>query len=145
MFQKLRLIYSMILQILRTGEPPPPFPVRERAILECGSIFNPGATFSNYVGYVRKTRFFLQEALSWDTDAVTNMVAALKLRGIEKYRCSGFIRSDVVLRIIAHDSSDIPFAQLAYISFLYALSVPSEALLLRMAFRNDDMTNFAPM
>ena len=37
------------------------------------------------------------------------------------------------------------FAQLSFISFHYALRVPSEALILRRAFKNGELTGMAPM
>ena len=50
-------------------------------MVERGGIFNPGATFSNYVGYVRKASFFLEEPIFRDTSALKNVVSALKLKG----------------------------------------------------------------
>ena len=123
----------------------PPFPVRERVVVEWSSIFKPGPTFSNYVGYVRKACYFLEQPLSWDTAAVKNIVAAIKLLGTGKFRFPNFIRSEFVAKILAKESRDGSFAQLAYISFLYALRVPSEALVLRRSFLDDDLTGFAPI
>ena len=150
MLQKLRIVYSTLLRLLRTQKLPAP----SSRNVNTGRIpiFNPGATSSNYVGYVRKTCFFFQEPPKWGADAVKNMIAALKLQWKGKYRPPppppppppNFIKSDVALRIPIRDSRDIPFAQMAYISFLYALRAPSEALHLRRAFRNDDMARFAP-
>ena len=129
------------------AEPPPlpPFPVRERVIKERSSIFKGGACFSNYVGYVRKACHYLDHPLSWDTAAVKNAVAALKLQGSGNFRFPNFIRSEFVARIAAKETRDGPFAQLSFISFLYALRVPSEALVLRRSFWDDDLTGFAPI
>ena len=123
----------------------PPFPVRERVIVQWSSIFKAGPTFSNYVGYVRKACHYLEHPLSWDTPAVRNIVAALKLLGSGKFRFPNFIRSELVAQVIKKESRDAPFAQLSYISFLYALRLPSEALTLRRSFVNDDLTGYAPM
>ena len=62
-----------------------PFPARERVVVEWAAIFNPGQNYSNYVGYLRKDCFFLEQPLSWDTPAVKNMVAALKLEAKGKF------------------------------------------------------------
>ena len=123
----------------------PPFPVSERVVIEWSSVFSCGATFSNYVGYVRKACHFLQHPLTWDTAALANIIAALKLQDRGKYVFPNFIRSDLVHRIISHDSRDSPFAQLAYLSFLYALRVPSEAINLMRACKHDDLTGHSPM
>ena len=97
------------------------------------------------MGYVRKVCFFLEEPLSWDAAALRNAVAASKLLGAGAYSFPNFIRSEFAIRILARDSRDSSFAQLCYISFLFALRVPSEALLLRRAFRRGDLTHFPPM
>ena len=123
----------------------PPFPVRERVVVEWSSIFKPNPTFSNYVGYLRKACHFLEQPLSWDTPAVRNTVAALKLEGAGRFRFPNFIRSEFVAKIVAKETRDGPFAQLSFISFLYALRVPSEALILRRAYLSDDLTGFEPM
>ena len=107
--------------------------------------FIPGATFSNYVGYLRKACHFLQNPLTWDTAALANIVAALKLEGKGKYVFPNFIRSDLMQKIIRHDSRDSPFAQLAFLSLLYALRVPPEALNIQRAFKRDDLTGGSPM
>ena len=121
------------------------FPVREKTIPERIAISKPWATFSNYVGYIRKAGFFSQEPLLYDTAAVKSIIAAPKLEGKGKYRFPNFIQTDTVGEILKHGPRDSPFAKLAYISFLYAIRVPSEALLLRRAYRNDELANFAPM
>ena len=123
----------------------PPFPVRERVVIEWSSIFKPSPTYSNYVGYLRKACHFSQQPLTWDTAAVRNLVAALKLEGSGKFRFPNFIRSDFIAKITAKETRDGPFAQLSFIAFLYALRVPSEALILRRAFLDDDLTGYAPM
>ena len=50
----------------------------------------------------------------------------------------------MVMEILIHDSRESSFVQLCYISFLFALRVPSEALQLRRAFKHDDLSMFAP-
>ena len=73
------------------------------------------------------------------------MIAALKLDANGKFVSPDFIRSSVIARITQRETRDGPFAQLAYISFLFALRAPSEALPLRRAFKNDDLPAFSPM
>lgn len=97
------------------------------------------------MGYIRKTCFFFQEPLACDADSVKNVIPALILKGKVTYRFPNFIRSDIALQIRIRDSRESPFAQLAYISPLYALRAPSEALLLSRDYRNDEPTSFAPM
>ena len=142
--QKLRISYTRYYSFCELRRSPP-FPVRERILPGRSSIFNPADTFSNYVGFGRETCFFSQEPLRWGTSDVKNAIASLKMKGKGKYRSPNFIGIDIAIRIRIRDSRGSPFAQMAYISFLYALRVPSDAPLLRRAFRNDDLTSFAPM
>ena len=58
----------------------PPFPVTGRIMVERSGIFSPGATFSNYVGYIRKACYFLEAPLIWDASAVKNVIEFLKLQ-----------------------------------------------------------------
>ena len=74
-----------------------------------------------------------------------NVVAALKPVGSGKFRFPNFIRIEFIAKIVAKETRGGPFAQLSFISFLYALRVPSEALISRGAFKDDDLTGYAPM
>ena len=122
----------------------PPFPVRGRVVTEWSSVFKPGPAFPNYVGYVRKACHFLEQPLSWDTREVATVAAALNLAGKGKFRTPNFIRIEFIAMITAHETRGGDFTQLAFISFLYALRVPSGALILRRAFKNDDITGMTP-
>ena len=59
----------------------PPFPFRERVVVEWISVFKPGQTFRNYVGYLRKACHYLYLPLNWFTPAIANCVAGLELAG----------------------------------------------------------------
>ena len=95
----------------------PPFPVTERIISERGPLFKSGAAFSNYVGYIRKICYFLEESLAWDTAAVKNVIAAQKLLGKGAYRFPNFLRIDMVMKILTRESRDVSFAQLFTLPF----------------------------
>ena len=69
----------------------------------------------------------------------------MKLIGSGKFTFPNFIRSEVIAKILTKETRDGTFAQLCFISFLYALRVPSEALILRRAFLDADLTGHAPM
>ena len=97
------------------------------------------------MGYIRKACHFAEKPLLWGTKAATNVVDALKLQGSGRYRPPNFARIELTVKIIARESRDSDFSHLSFISFLYALRVPSETPHLRGAFRNDDITGFSPM
>lgn len=108
-------------------------------MVDRSAIFSHGATFPNYVGYVRKVCRFLEEPLFRDTDALKNAIASLKQQGAGKYRFPHCIRSDIAVKILSYESRGSIFAHLCYTSFLFALRVPSEALHLRLDYRGDDL------
>ena len=122
----------------------PPFPARVAIVVEWSSLFNPGGPFRNYVNYLKKACFFLDQPVRWITPAVTNLVKGLKLAGKAKLRFPNFIDSSLTVKIINRESRKSEFAQLAYVSFLFALRVPSEALTLVRSYKSDDITQFLP-
>ena len=123
----------------------PPFPVRGRVVTEWSSISKPVLTFSNYVVYVRTDRHYLELPSTWENHAVKNIVDGLKLAGKGTFRPPNFIRSELIAKIAAYETRDGDFAQLSFLSFLYALRVRSSALVLRRAFKYDDVTGKSPM
>ena len=122
-----------------------PFPVQEHVIIQWGSVFRVGACYSNYIGYVKKVCFFLNEPVDWDTAAVRNVAKALKLSGKSNFRFPNFLRSPEVISILRHEGPRAEFGLLAYVAYLCALRVPSEALPLRRAFTRDCLGDFLPL
>ena len=72
-------------------------------------------------------------------------MTALKLAGSGKFRFQNFIRGEFIAKIAEKETRGGPFARLSPISFLYALRVPSESLILKRASKDDDLTGYAPM
>ena len=108
------------------------------------SLFRPSPTFPNYVGYLEKACLFLGQSVAWDTPAVRNVAMALKLSGKSNIRFPNFLQSAIVIGILRHEGPDGEFGLLAYLSYLCALRVPSEALPLRRAYANDALGVFSP-
>ena len=79
----------------------------------------------------------------WDTPAVANVVYALKPGEKRCYQFPNFMRIGIIAKIAQHDTRDNDFAHLTYISFLYALRVPPDAIPLRMPSQRDDLTGCA--
>ena len=87
----------------------------------------------------------MDQPLSRGKAAVRNGVAALKLSGPGGFRFPNFTRCEFIAKIAAKETRGGTFAHLSFNSFLYALRVPSEALILRRAYKDDDLTGYAPM
>lgn len=68
----------------------------------------------------------------------------LLLEGSYRVRFPNFIRIELIWRIIRFFGNNDGLARLAYLPFLFALRVPSEALVIRRAHKGGAMTLFAP-
>ena len=122
-----------------------PFPVREEVVIEWSSIFNHGGTYKNYLNYLGKACFYLNSPTTWMTPAVRNISKGLSLLAKSRFRFPNFIDISLLTKIITAETEHSEFAQLSYISFLYALRVPSETLTLVRAFKHDPLDCFSPM
>ena len=86
----------------------------------------------------------LEKPVTRFTPAVANVAHGLKAAGKGKFRFPDFIRSERVLRVLKHEPAHSQFAQLAFCAYLFALRVPSEALILRRAYDNDQLEHGNP-
>ena len=121
-----------------------PFPIKERYILQWSALFNETATFQQYVNSLRKVCYILRESLDWSSRAVVHAAYGLRLAASNRIRFPNFIRSEILWKLIRFFGQDDEFTHLAYISFLFALRVPSEALPIRRAHKRDEVTLFTP-
>ena len=121
-----------------------PFPARSSTAIEWSAIFNPGATFGNYVNYLKKACFFPNYPIDWATPALTNVSKGLKLEGKRKFRFPNFIDSSLLVKILQFENNSSDFAIARYLSFLFALRVPSETLSLQRAYKGGALTEFYP-
>ena len=122
----------------------PAFPVSERAVLLWSAIFNEGRTYGNYLNFARKACFYLNSPTDWFTAAVVNASRGLRAAGKEKFRFPNFTRSEIALNVISFEPHSSQFDQLAFCAFLFALRVPSEALILRRAHIDDPLDMSPP-
>ena len=116
-----------------------PFPVNDRTILLWGSLFGPCRHFPNYVNYLKKACFFLDEPIARHTPAVIDNAKSLKLSGRSDIRFPNFLDSEKLLMMMTREGWAGDFPLLAYAAYLFALRVPSEDIPIRGAFRNDSM------
>ena len=104
----------------------PPFPVRENVAAAWSSIANPGATFNNYVNYIRKACYFPGRPTAWVIPALINVIMGLRIQGESPYRFPNFIAISCLVEITRRESKSSEFSQLAHLSFLCALWAQSE-------------------
>ena len=76
----------------------------------------------------KKVGFFLNEAVARDTPSVRNVVKDSKYSGKPDFRFPNFLRIPQAISILHHEGANDEFGLLAYVAYLFALRVPSEAL-----------------
>ena len=121
-----------------------PFPIKERIILQWSALFNETATFQQYVNSLRKVCYILRHPLDWATRAVVHAAYGLRLASSNRIKFPNFIRSGIIWKLIRFFNDDDEFVHLAYIAFLFALRVPSEALQICRAKKGDEVELFTP-
>ena len=72
------------------------------------------------------------------------MAKGLKKCQDKIFKFPNYIRIRLLIRIIRAESTRSEFAQACLFSLLFSFRVPSETLQIRMAFRNDRLTEFPP-
>ena len=95
----------------------------------------------NYVGYVKRSCYYLVNRISWETKDVTNIAASLNLLDKCRIRLPNFTRINIAEQLREEESRDGVFPHLAFVSFLFALRVPSETMPLRRAFLSDELVD----
>lgn len=88
--------------------------------------------------------YVLRKPVGWSTPAVIHAAYALRLVGKNRIRFTNFIRSELIRRIIRAEPKGSELPQLAYLAFLFAFRVPSEALMLQRAHKHDEVNLFTP-
>ena len=107
-------------------------------------VVNDNATYRNYIGRVRIACFFYRLDTSWISPAVRRIARGLAKCQNKSFRFPNFIRSSLLLRIVEFEGFASEFAQVAYLSFLVSLRVPSETLMMRRAFPTDLIAEQTP-
>ena len=121
-----------------------PLPPMEETVLKWSSVFNDTATFGNYISYLQKACFFLRQPTTWLTPAVRHVAKGLAKAQNKSFKFANFIRSQLLVEIIEHESTGSEFAQAAFPSFLFSFRVPSETLQLRRNYADGPLMVFSP-
>ena len=135
-------VHSYISFCVMVGRPF--LPATEDSVLLWGSSFRPGRTFGNYLGHLRKGCLVFGSSLDWDTTAVRSVAKGLKSAHRIPFKFPNFIYTQDIFTIVNSIGWQSEFAQIRFISFLFPLRVPSEALLMIRAFSDDPIERFVP-
>ena len=132
--------YAIFRALLRK----PVFPATEDNALMWGSTFKPGRTYRNYLAHLRKACLLIDSSLEWHTPRVRKVARGLKQGRRIAFQFPNFLYTQDLFTIINKLGWGSRFAQLSFISFLFPLRIPSEALFLRRAFSGDRINEFSP-
>ena len=105
-----------------------PFPPTNTIVRHWSAMFSAGKTFALYVNHLTKACQLLHIDTSWKDDGIRAICKGLANKTITKQRFSNSITPQILDSLIRAESWESPFARLCYISFLFMLRVPSEAL-----------------
>lgn len=111
-------------------------PTGKSVLLLCATSA-PVRTFRNYVGHLRKGCALLGDSPDCETKAVYAESDVLRKARKGTFKSQNFLFMSGIFNLADFLGCDRAFALLAFISSLFPLMVPSEALLLRRAFRDD--------
>ena len=121
-----------------------PFPPSEGTVKGWSVLFKPGRTYKNYLAHLKKACFLMELDTRWDTPAVRTIAAGLENAQDRSFAFPNFFFSKDLLKLLDHEGIDSAFFQLAYLSYLFSLRVPSETLRIQRAFFDDPLTEFVP-
>lgn len=117
-----------------------PFPPAETTVRPWGTLFKAGRTYKNYMAHLKKACFLLEVDTRWGAPAVRTVAHGLENAQGRSFAFPNFLFPRDILTIRGHS----PFFQLTYLSYLFPLVVPSEALMIRRAYADDPLTEFVP-
>ena len=122
----------------------PAFPPTTDTVQLWSATFKPGGTFSDYLAHLQKASVLLDHPLDWLTPAIRTMAKGLKKAQDLSFKFPNFIQTNDLLTLLRWVKLDSPEGQAYFLSFLFALRVPSETLRLTRAFSDDRITEFVP-
>ena len=121
-----------------------PMPPSSTVVQQWGTIFGAGRTFQLYVGHLVKACQLLNIDVSWRDDAVRAVIKGLANKPTRIQRFSNSLTPEWLDKLIRLESWESEFALLAYITFLFMMRLPSEALPLRRALADESLLSDEP-
>ena len=122
----------------------PFFPPSEDLVALWSSTFVPGKTYGNYVGHLKKGCNLVNVTTDWFSPRIRAISKGLRQAKKGTFKFPNFLYSKEIFSIISTLGWERMFSQLIFIAFLFSLRIPSEALILKRAFRDDPISEFAP-
>ena len=115
-------------------------PPTEKSVLLWSATFAHGRSFSNYIAHLRKGCSLLGDPSDWATQTVYSAADGLMKAKKGPFKFPNFLFVKDVFALVEFLRSGSEFALVAFIFFLFSIRVPSDALQLRRAFRDDPIS-----
>ena len=109
-----------------------------------GSIFRSGRTFRNYTGHLREACLLTGQPLDWYNPSVREIARSLEHARISSFRFPNFLYTQDLYGIINKLGRIGEFPQISFLTFLFSLRIPSEALCMRRARDSERLAEFVP-
>ena len=94
---------------------------------------------------LKKARYLLGLDTKWDTPSIQTIAAGLGNSQDRRFAFPNFFFfPNGLLRLLCHEGPESQFFQLGFLSYLFSLRAPSEALALGRAFYDGPLTEFVP-
>ena len=116
-----------------------PFPPSANIVARWSALFSPGKTYSLYVGHLNTACQLLEIDSSWRTDTIRDIAKGLAKKAAGKERFHNSLAPSLLDRLIRSESWESELARLAYVTFLFMLRLPSEALILTRAMSDEQL------
>ena len=114
-----------------------PFPPTITVVFKWSCPFTQGKTYGLYVNHLTKACQILQIDTSWENESVRAAIEGIDNKPPRKFRLHNSLAPQLLGRLIRADSWESHLAGLCYVSCLFFLGPPSEALPLCRALPSD--------
>ena len=116
-----------------------PFPPTTETVARWSALFSPGKTYSIYINHLVKACHLMGIDISWRTELIFSIAKGLSNKPSTKIKFHNSLTPTILDRIIRSESWDSEFARLCYVTYLFMLRLPSEALALYRALPSDKL------
>ena len=121
-----------------------PFPITKTILRRWSATFRCTPTFGLYLNHVKKAAVLLGQDTSWHDTEMKAIAKGLANAQDKSFAFSNYVFSQDLMGILEWETWHSPLAQVAFLSYLFSLRVPSETLHLRKATKYDKLLKFEP-
>ena len=119
-------------------------PPSDDSVVLWSPTFAPGKTYGNYVGHLRTGCNLVNVSTDWFSSRAKSVAKGLRQARKGMFKFPNFLYSKDIFAIISALGWERMFSQLIFISFLFPLRIPPDALILKRAFGGDPIIEFVP-